>query len=200
MHPSTDTEVAASVHTGDLAPHSTTTGPSNARAVVVTLPPADRASQMKLWGLVPEYVGGRYEGHGPDYDFGPEDDAEDAAFLAEGGWTIATRVEGGGRGHGLTTHRGVLHPDEYVDLEDLRARISERLGFTLDEIRSVYRQGPLSAAGRYLRSRIDARLLEVAESGGLLVELGSALGWAVREDGHCRTVENALSRAREGVR
>lgn len=52
--------------------------------------------------------------------------------------------------------------------------VAERLGFTLAQVQSVYRQGRLGADGCFLRSRIDARLL---------VELGRALAGASRRTG-----------------
>lgn len=200
MQPSNDSRGATPDLTEGLVPHCAPTAAANASAGAITcLPPADRVSQLSRWGIGRDSVGSRFHGHGPEYDTrADEDDAEEAGFLVEGGWSIATLVEGGGRGHGLTTHRGVLHPDEYVDEDDLRALVSEHLGFTIDEVRSVYRQGRMSDEGRALRARIDARLLEIAESGGLMTELGRALGWTVKDDGHCRTMENALARARAG--
>jgi hypothetical protein len=96
-----------------------------------------------------------------------------------------------GRGHGGTVaHRGVLHPDEYVD--DLRVLIeAERhLGFTIADLWEVYRQGRKSAAQRALRARIDARLLEVANAGGNLTLLGQVM------EVNPETFQRALARAR----
>jgi len=124
-----------------------------------------------------------------------DDTEEQRGFTREGGWSAV--YPGAEFDGGLVAHRGVLHADEYVDMDVLADAVAERLGFTVQEIRSVYRQGPLSDSARALRDRVDARILAVSDSGGLLVELGRALGWAVKPDGHCRTVENALARARE---
>ncbi len=202
MPPSQNTGGATPVALRDLAPHCAPAGcPQTSFTGVNVLAPAGREEQMRRWGVTPDYVGGRYAGHGPDCDHRPDDDDTEAAdFLQEGGWVIATIVDGGGRSGGLTTHRGVLHPDEYVNEDNLRALVSEHLGFTLAEVRSVYRQGRMSAEGRALRARIDARLLEIEQSGGLMTELGRALGWAVNENGNCRTLDNALARAREVAR
>jgi len=152
-------------------------------------------------------------GHGPNEvettDYAPEgalwDDPEEAAreleergFLVDGGWHPVSFKEGETRhGGGLTSHRGVLHPDEYVDDDRLIALIEAELGFTYDEIRSVYRQGRKSDSQRELRERIDARLLALSRSGGNLAELGRRLGFFVNEAGSCEVIDNALARARE---
>lgn len=77
---------------------------------------------------------------------------------------------------GLTAHRGVLQEGEYVDAFVLRDAACELLGFTYDDISSVYRQGPLSPDQRQLRARIDARLLSLSRSGGNMAKLADALG------------------------
>jgi hypothetical protein len=66
----------------------------------------------------------------------------------------------GGHG-GLVAHRGILHPAEYVDRPALLAEVERRLGVTVAQMRSVYRQGRLSAGQRVLRARIDVALLAV---------------------------------------
>jgi hypothetical protein len=102
----------------------------------------------------------------------------------------------GGRGGdvsdrcGLTAHRGVLHPDEYVDIARLLPAVEARLGFTRDELRWVYRQGRKSAAQRMLRTRIEARLLRLAESGGNMEMLARVVGI------ERKTIGRALARAR----
>lgn len=123
-------------------------------------------------------------------------DPVEADFLNAGGWHVAD-IKGGDEEGGVTAHRGVLHPDEYVNEDALRVLVERELGFTYEQVRSVYRQGPLSASGRELRGRIDARLLALSRSGGHMAELGRALGFPVKDDGHCRVMENALARARE---
>lgn len=92
---------------------------------------------------------------------------------------------------GMTTHRGVLHPDEYVDSSTLRLMIEKRLGFTYEEITSVYRQGPLAPESRQLRDKIDARMLALSRAGANMTVLADGLGIPVR------TIENAVRRARE---
>lgn len=121
---------------------------------------------------------------------------ERRGHLYEGGWQVVS-IKGGDEEGGVTSHRGVLHPDEYVDQELLRDLVSAELGFTYEQIRSVYRQGPLAADQRELRGQIDARLLALCHAGGHMAELGRALGFPVKDDGHCRAIENALARARK---
>jgi hypothetical protein len=103
---------------------------------------------------------------------------------------------GGANGGGLTAHRGVLQAGEYVNAEELRLAVEDELGYTYEQIRSVYRQGPLSPEKRKLRGVIDARMLALRRSGANLVELGRAIGLTISPDGHCRALDNAVSRAR----
>lgn len=103
---------------------------------------------------------------------------------------------GGADGGGLTAHRGVLQGHEYVDAAALRAAVEDELGYTYDQIRSVYRQGPVTGAKRELRDVIDARMLALRRSGANMVELGRAIGLAVNASGNCRALDNAVSRAR----
>lgn len=113
---------------------------------------------------------------------------EEYGFLAEGGWSaveIGSAFDGG-----ITAHRGVLHPDEYVDPELLRTMIEQHLGFTYEEISSVYRQGRLSPDQRELRATIDAQMLALSRAGGNLTALADDLGIPLR------TIHNAIARAR----
>lgn len=123
-------------------------------------------------------------------------DPEAADFMMAGGWSVVSIKDGGESGGGLTSHRGVLHPDEYVDEEALALLVADYLGFGLDEIRSVYRQGRKTEVQVELRGRIDARMLEVVEAGGSAHEMGRALGWPVTSTENCQTVDRALARAR----
>lgn len=111
-------------------------------------------------------------------------------FLSAGGWGIAT-LDGGGRDGGLVAHRGVVHPEEYVDADILRDAACEALGFSYEEITSVYRQGPLAPEQRQLREKIDARLLALSHAGGNMRQLAQAL--AINE----KTLDRALNRARD---
>jgi hypothetical protein len=123
-----------------------------------------------------------------------------AEFLRGGGWTIITSGGGERQRSGMTSdaanQHAVLHPDEYVSPEALRELVERELGFTYDQIHSVYRQGRLSDGQRELRTRIDARLLALSRAGANMALLGRTLGFAVKEDSHCRAIENALTRAR----
>lgn len=129
-------------------------------------------------------------------------DPEDADFMSAGGWSVVDIRWGDEENGGLTSHRGVLHPDEYVDTDALADAVAHELGFTMDEIRAAYRPGRPRADVLDLRARVDARLLEVAEAGGNMVELGRALGWVMSPPTpsgggeSCRNVERALARAR----
>ena len=123
-------------------------------------------------------------------------DPVEADFLNAGGWHVAS-IKGGNEEGGVQSHRTVLHPDEHVDADVLRSLVERELGFSYEEVHSVYRQGPLSATQRELRGLVDARMLALSISGGSMVELGRALGFPIKDDGHCRVLENALKRARK---
>jgi hypothetical protein len=86
-----------------------------------------------------------------------------------GSWHVISPASGS-RG-GMVAHRGVLHPDEYVNEASLLCEAEDRFGFTLLDVRGVYRQGPKSAATLARRAQIDARLLELAEAGGNMAAL-----------------------------
>lgn len=179
---------------------------------ITRVPDASREDMLKAAGLdgSPRWEGVKRYGHGPDD--GPEaastasdvawDDPdavarvmEERGFLSDGGWHAVDFDHG--RGEGLTSHVGIVHPDEYVNDDELIAMIEEELGFSYDQVRSVYRQGPKSETQRELRGQIDARLLALSHAGGILSELGRRLGFKVEADGHCEPFDNALSRARE---
>lgn len=111
-------------------------------------------------------------------------------FLRGGGWRVVS-PESGDRG-GMTAHRGVLTADEwrFLDRDTAVAAVERHLGFALDELRSVYRQGRKSSAQAELCARVDARLLGLRRAGGNLSLLAAVLGLSRR------TMENALRRAR----
>lgn len=187
-------------------------------ANVTTLPPAGREEQLERWGLstsrhwrevecAPRHaaddVDAEYEGH--------ERELEELGFVQEGGWTLVDSARGhagiggatgGARDAGMSAHRGVLHPDEFINADDLRELVEANLGFTYEQVRAVYRQGPKSTAQLELRSRIGARLLEISAAGGNLLELARSFGWAIDESSttggaNCRTMERAVERARK---
>jgi hypothetical protein len=108
----------------------------------------------------------------------------------------AWRVVGPSHGHfgdrcGLTTHRGAVHPHEYVNPAAVRSMVERRVGFTVEQVRSVYSTGGrIPAERRALRAAIDARLLALAQNGTNMDLLGHALGV------NGSTLDRALARAR----
>jgi len=123
-----------------------------------------------------------------------------ADFMREDGFAAVDTSAGTHTGRtygyqdaGMTTHRGVLHPDEYVNTEVLRRAVEAELGFTVAQLHEVYTRagGPLPVALRDLRAAIDARLLALSESGANMLKLAEVTGLAYR------TVKYALARARE---
>lgn len=114
----------------------------------------------------------------------------DTFDFAAGGWHV---VEPGReeRSGGLVAHRGVTHPDEYVDIDVLRASIEEALGYSYADVSAVYaRGGRLTAEQRQLRERIDSRLLALSRSKGNMKVLADAF------DLNEKTIDRALVRAK----
>jgi len=139
-----------------------------------------------------------------DYEALMQEDSHGEAYTSggldelTGGYSIVTPSHGrDALESGMTAHRGVLHPDEYVEEDTLRSLIERSLGFTYDQIRSVYRQGPLSPEQRQLRRRIDARMLAISRSGGNMAELARAIGFTVKPTGDVEVFKAALARARD---
>lgn len=100
----------------------------------------------------------------------------------------------GAQDAGMTSHRGILHPDDYVHHDELLDQVERHFGFSFDEVRAVYTRagGPLPKALRGLRSRIDARLLELHSAGRInIVEFARVMG--LTEMG----LHRALGRARK---
>lgn len=97
---------------------------------------------------------------------------------------------------GLVTHRGILHPEEYVDLGKVGADVEDRMGYTLLEIHEVYGAGRPTPERMKRRSEIDYELLGIQEKGGNMSLLAMVLGWPVRPHGECRKMAKALARAR----
>lgn len=120
-----------------------------------------------------------------------------AEFMRGGGWSVISMGGGERQRSGMNAHRGVLHPEEHVDADVLRGMVEAELGFSYEQVRSVYRRGRLSAATRELRGRIDARVLALSRSGANIALLGRALGFHVNESGACEALNNALARARK---
>lgn len=112
-------------------------------------------------------------------------------FRFDGGWHVADIRSNKDEAGGLVSHRGVLAPAEYVDPDVLRPMVEEALGFTVDDVTSVYTsRGRFRNDLRQLRARIDARLLALSRSGGNMAALARSLGI------NPRTMERALARAR----
>lgn len=97
----------------------------------------------------------------------------------------------GDKDAGMTTHRGVLHGDEYVDFFDLRAKVEAEFGFTYAEVSAAYKGGRPTADMRQMREQIDARMLALSHAGGSMITLAEALGLSEK------TIDRALARARE---
>jgi hypothetical protein len=140
---------------------------------------------MERWGISPDRTGNRPRTSNPGL----------AAIFGASGYTIARVRDEESRRAGITAHTGVVHPDEFVDEALLTWMAEEELGFTADEVHGVYRQGRKSEAQVRLRDRIDARLLEVEESGGCMTELARVFGLRVTADG-CFILKSAIRRAR----
>lgn len=215
----TDSRTAAALNAAELK--SPAPAPKSVREPsIVRLEAVGREESLKAWGINPSARWSEAErrprhsdeldGHEHDADAvdGEGRELEELGFLLDGGWTAVDSTRGsrgwtpGARDAGMTSHRGVLHPGEHVDEEALRAALEAELGFTLDDVRAVFRQGRKSSAQLELRERIDARLLEVADAGGNLLELAKAFGWAIEAADalggeRSKTMERAIERARE---
>ena len=100
-------------------------------------------------------------------------------------------VVSGSEDGGLVAHRGVLHPDEYVDYFDLREQIEADFGFTYADVSFAYAKGRPSTEQRQLREKIDARLLALSRGGGNMEQLAKAFGLSEK------TLDRALTRARD---
>jgi hypothetical protein len=92
---------------------------------------------------------------------------------------------------GLVAHRGVLHPDEYVDFFALRAEVEAEFGFSYSEVAMAYRSGRPTVEQRQMREKIDARLLALSRARGNMTEFAKIL------DIDEKTLDRALRRARE---
>jgi hypothetical protein len=128
-------------------------------------------------------------------------DDEEIDFLFTGGWHVVDIKNNEDERGGLTTHRGVLHPDEYIDPDALQALVEDNLGFTYAEIAAAYDiTGRPTAVQTEKRRQIDAALLGLSRSGGNLLELAKALGWPIEEADarggeRSKKMERALARA-----
>lgn len=116
----------------------------------------------------------------------PPTDPQGAAYMRERGVGIVRRKDAAQAG--MTAHRGILHPDEYYDVEELRRQVEAELGCPVAEAAELYGRGrgPLPAALRPRRAELDRRLAN-AEN---LAVLARVLG--VPE----RTLQRAAQRGR----
>jgi hypothetical protein len=102
----------------------------------------------------------------------------EVAAVSENGMAVIPSYYNHGRGS-MVAHRGVLHPDEYVDVKQLARQLEVRLDCTLEEFVGVYGRaggGPLPKALRPLRARLDEALAIYAERGGSMATLGLCTG------------------------
>jgi len=118
-------------------------------------------------------------------------------LLEEGGFSVVDTMHGRGTGKtygardmGMTAHRGVLHPDEYVDTEALQAAVTDVLGYTYEQVAFAYKNGRPTAEQSQLRERIDSRLLALSRSGGNMAALARVL--PISE----KAIDRVLARAR----
>lgn len=150
------------------------------------LPAASREEQLERWGLDGS---ARWAGVERN-DYGSPDDAADADFLRGGGWHVVD-PEHDGLDSGMTAHRGVLQADEHVDTDVLLLAVEQELGFTLNELCSVYSTGGrIPDHLRELRGRLDARLLALSLAGGNMDLFSRVTGLAPA------TLDRALVRAK----
>ncbi len=91
---------------------------------------------------------------------------------------------------GMTSHRGILHPDEYIDFFALRAQVESEFGHSYEAIASAYKVGRPTAEARQTRDEIDAQVLALSRAGGNMAEFAVAVGLSEK------TVDRALARAR----
>jgi hypothetical protein len=156
--------------------------------------------------LMEEPAGGRNYGRrreGDRFNSLSVEDAQARELLREGGWSIVSPSSNGAGTlptAGMTAHRGVLHPNEHVDHERLVGLVEGALGFTLDDVHAVYRQGRLSADQQELRAQIDARLLALSRSGANMDLLARLLGFKGPAGTWPFALKNAIARAKAAER
>lgn len=119
-------------------------------------------------------------------------------FMRNSGWTLVHNVdrrasETGARSHAVNQYT-VLHPTEYVDESLLVVLVEDELGFTVEQLHSVYSTGGrIPSDRRELRARIDARLLALSRGGANMDLFGRIIGL------NPATLDRALARAKEAV-
>ena len=186
--------------TGNFASRVALKGRSPARNSVTT--------ETEFRELMEEPPGGRNAGRAASPDPNVEgrwlplgvEDAQAYEFVRGGGWTLVDTSRGshahGAVEAGMSAHRGVLRGDEYVDPAALLAAVEVELGFTVEDVRAVYRQGRLSDEQREQRGKIDARLLALSRSGANMMLLAKLLGLTGPAGTWPRPLKNAIARAK----
>lgn len=121
-------------------------------------------------------------------------------FASGGGVQIVHRPDLSLHGaHGYDTPRQVLSKEEqaWVDMDGVRGEALELLGITADELdRLNNARGRLGPEMRALQARLDARLLELRESGASMITLAKVLGWPIVGPADVPRLRKAYKRAR----
>lgn len=99
-------------------------------------------------------------------------------YAASDGASIDYRHSGSARSG--KSHRGVLHPSEYVDTEEMQRQLEAEFGYTLTEVREAFAPGPLPARLRERRDHLDQVMRQIKESGGNMTQLARYLGISPR--------------------
>lgn len=90
---------------------------------------------------------------------------------------------------GMVAHRGVLHPDDYVDTLALREAVLAELGVTYADLAEAYKMGRPTAEQRESRESIDAQFLALSRAGTNIPALAEALELSEK------TIDRAIRRA-----
>lgn len=98
---------------------------------------------------------------------------------------------------GMVAHRGILHPDEFVDLAALQSGMEQILGKSLSEIEAAYAPGRPDPGRSASMHFWDEEFLRIQDAGGNMLLLAKVLGWKVQPHGECRKMSKALRRARQ---
>lgn len=98
---------------------------------------------------------------------------------------------------GMTAHRGILQPEEYVDKEAVVFALEQRLGYKAEEVQFLYSKPNPSKKDLPRKDKLEDIFLELEEAGGNMSLLAALLGLQVRADGTCFTMARAIKRARE---
>ncbi len=108
-----------------------------------------------------------------------------------GGWGVKHPGHGGTRGN---PGGAVVHPDEYVDTDLLRAMALDEFGYTAEQVAAVYHTKKIKSDLTQLRADMDARILGLRRAGANMYQFADAVGI------NQRTMNRALVRAEEAER